>query len=107
MKALIIKEFQELRRDHRTLGMLIVLPILLLLILGYAANFTVQDIRVTVSGPFAEEVTDTLSASEIAQEDLVITQGETEADEGTAEAMLSSGETSVVIIADGNSPGNF
>lgn len=56
MGAVFIKEFRELARDHRTLAMLIILPIVLLTVLGYAANFAVQSIRVGVIGPDAQSV---------------------------------------------------
>lgn len=51
MRALFIKEFQELKRDRRTLAMIIMLPLLLLLVFGYAANFSVDHINVKVIGP--------------------------------------------------------
>jgi ABC-2 type transport system permease protein len=50
---MIIKEFRELRRDRRTLGMLIGLPLLLLVIFGYAANFYVGSVKTAVVGPQA------------------------------------------------------
>lgn len=53
MRALFIKEFQELKRDRRTLAMIIMLPLLLLLVFGYAANFSVDHINVKVLGPQA------------------------------------------------------
>jgi ABC transporter DrrB family efflux protein len=45
------KEFRELRRDRRTVAMLVVLPILLLVIFGYAANFSVTTLKTVVVGP--------------------------------------------------------
>ena len=54
MRAMIIKEFRQLRRDRRTLAMMIVMPILLLVILGYAASFDVSDIPTVVAGPGAD-----------------------------------------------------
>ncbi|MXP24098.1 ABC transporter permease subunit [Gordonia sp. HNM0687] len=56
MRAMILKEFRELRRDRRTLAMLIVLPLLLLVIFGYAANFYVSSVQTAVLGPSAERV---------------------------------------------------
>ena len=56
MWAMIVKEFRQLRRDRRTLAMLIVLPILLLVVFGYAASFDVRSIPVTVVGPQAQRV---------------------------------------------------
>ena len=53
MRAMIVKEFRQLRRDRRTLAMMIVMPILLLIILGYAASFDVSAIPTVVAGPDA------------------------------------------------------
>ena len=49
MKAMIVKEFRELLRDRRTLGMLVALPLLLLVIFGYAANFEADIIGSTTA----------------------------------------------------------
>ncbi|CAN5810114.1 hypothetical protein BH23ACT4_BH23ACT4_02510 [soil metagenome] len=38
MWAMIAKEFRQVRRDHRTLAMMIVMPVLLLVVFGYAAS---------------------------------------------------------------------
>ena len=51
MWAMIVKEFRQVRRDRRTLVMMIVMPIVLLVVLGYAASFNVQSIPVAVAGP--------------------------------------------------------
>jgi ABC-2 type transport system permease protein len=51
MWAMIVKEFQQIRRDRRTLAMMIVLPVLLLVVLGYAASFDVKTITVAAAGP--------------------------------------------------------
>ncbi len=56
MWAMVLKEFQELRRDKRTMAMLVVLPLLLLVVFGYAANFTVTSIPTNVYGPQAQQV---------------------------------------------------
>jgi ABC-2 type transport system permease protein len=56
MWAMIVKEFRQLRRDHRTLAMMVVLPVLLLVVFGYAARFDVDEIPTTVVGPGAERV---------------------------------------------------
>ncbi len=50
MRAMILKEFRQLRRDRRTLAMMIALPILLLVVLGYAASFNISSIPVAVAG---------------------------------------------------------
>jgi len=51
MRAMIVKEFRQLRRDRRTLAMMIVMPVLLLVILGYAASFDVSRVPTVVAGP--------------------------------------------------------
>jgi ABC-2 type transport system permease protein len=56
MWAMILKEFRQLRRDRRTLAMMIVLPLLLLVVFGYAASFDVTSIPTSVVGPQAERV---------------------------------------------------
>ncbi|WAC55628.1 ABC transporter permease [Gordonia sp. SL306] len=60
MRAMILKEFRELRRDRRTLAMLVVLPLLLLVIFGYAANFYVSSVPTAVTGPSAQQVASAL-----------------------------------------------
>lgn len=62
MRAMILKEFRELRRDRRTVAMLVGLPLLLLTIFGFAANFTVDSLSVVVVGPQAEQVSELLTA---------------------------------------------
>ena len=52
----MVKEFRELVRDRRTLAMLIVMPLLLLVIFGYAANFYVSSVKTAVVGPQASQV---------------------------------------------------
>lgn len=46
--AISRKEFIQIRRDRRTLGMMIFLPILWLVVFGYAFSFDVQTVRVAV-----------------------------------------------------------
>jgi ABC-2 type transport system permease protein len=63
MRAMILKEFRELRRDRRTLAMLVVMPLMLLVVFGFAANFAVDELDVAVVGPQAEAVADRLETS--------------------------------------------
>ncbi len=57
MWAMIVKEFRQLRRDRRTLAMMIAMPVILLVVLGYAASFDVTSIPVVVAGPEAAALT--------------------------------------------------
>lgn len=56
MRAMIVKEFRQLRRDRRTLAMMILMPVLLLVVLGYAASFDVSSVATVVAGPRANSV---------------------------------------------------
>jgi ABC-2 type transport system permease protein len=46
--ALITKEFLHIRRDPRTLGIILFAPVIMLLFFGYAVNFDIQHIKVLV-----------------------------------------------------------
>src|SRR5215831_14656542 len=56
MWAMIVKEFRQLRRDRRTLAMMIVMPVVLLIVFGYAASFDVTTIPTAAAGPEAGRV---------------------------------------------------
>jgi ABC-2 type transport system permease protein len=102
MWAMIVKEFRQLRRDTRTLVMMIALPIILLVVLGYAATFNVKSVPVAVAGPEAAEVTHVLPAPFV----VVIArplQGRTWAqnqlrDGGAAVAVVTGGSRPLVLI---------
>ncbi|MCL2467367.1 MAG: ABC transporter permease [Micrococcales bacterium] len=51
---MILKEFHELRRDRRTVAMLVVMPVAMLVIFGYAANFKVDHLSTAIVGPYAK-----------------------------------------------------
>jgi ABC-2 type transport system permease protein len=104
MWAMIVKEFRQLRRDRRTLAMMIVLPILLLVVLGYAASFDVKSVSVAAAGPQAALVSRLLPA----KFDVVSTQpaqgrswAEEQLRDGHAEAAVLTGGTRPVIYLDG------
>ncbi len=92
MWAMIVKEFRQLRRDRRTLAMMIFLPILLLIIFGYAASFDVTTIRTTVVGPQAR-----LVAAELPPKfrPVRVAPGDGHSD---AVAALRDGDTEVAIV---------
>jgi ABC-2 type transport system permease protein len=49
--SLIRKEFIQIRRDKRTLIMMVAIPLLWIVLFGYAASFDVPNIRVVVAVP--------------------------------------------------------
>ncbi len=91
MKAMIVKEFRELRRDRRTMVMLVVLPVLLLVIFGYAANFSVSSLKTVVLGPRSIAVEAGLSPS------FDVTSVQPNSSTAAATQILQRGEASVVI----------
>lgn len=48
VRCLITKEFQQLRRDHRLIVMLLVSPVIQLLVLGFAATTDIREIDLAV-----------------------------------------------------------
>ncbi len=53
---MIVKEFRQMRRDRRTVALMVGLPVMLLIVFGYAARFDVSDIATAVVGPNATVV---------------------------------------------------
>ena len=99
MWAMIVKEFRELRRDRRTMAMMIVLPVLLLVVFGYAANFKVHDIPVVVVGPGAGQ-----AASLLREPTFHVTEVDAAAGESAAEERLRDGKAVVAVVTGGRSP---
>lgn len=99
MRALIVKEFRELARDHRTLAMLVVLPVLLLVIYGYATNFSVDRVSVIVVGANAEEFVDDLDSYVVANESLEIVRVDPSLAQDNAENLLRDQEADAIIVA--------
>ena len=48
ISAVGIKEFRQIRRDRRTLMILLFIPVFFLLLYGYALNFDIRHIRIAV-----------------------------------------------------------
>src|SRR3954454_20988582 len=46
--AVGIKEFRQIRRDRRTLMILLFIPVFFLLLFGYALNFDIRHVRLAV-----------------------------------------------------------
>ncbi len=98
MRAMFLKEFRELRRDRRTMGMLIMMPLLLLVVFGYAANFTISSVDTAVVGPQAEQ-----AASQL-PDFFVVDTVDPQADRAAAEEMIIDNEVDVAIVTGTNPP---
>jgi ABC-2 type transport system permease protein len=96
--AMVAKEFRELRRDRRTVAMMIVLPVVLLIVFGYAANFKVHDIPVTVVGPGASR-----AAAALPGPTFQVTDVDPGAGESVARDRLRDGQA-VIAVVTGTSP---
>jgi ABC-2 type transport system permease protein len=96
MLALVIKEFRQLRRDRRTLAMLVVMPLVLLTVLGYAASFDVTSVRTVVVGPQAEAAAARLPG--------MLEVVAVRPDDGRAEAVreLRDGRAAVALVTGGD-----
>jgi ABC-2 type transport system permease protein len=92
MKAMILKEFRQLRRDRRTVAMLVAIPIVLLTVFGYAASFDVRSIPTAVLGPGAGLATGVLDEPF----DVVITDSSGDAER--AHELLRDGDAIIAIV---------
>jgi len=96
---MIAKEFRELRRDRRTVAMLIVLPVVLLVVFGYAANFKVSSIPVVVTGPGASQ-----AATLLREPTFHVIEVNPAAGESVARARLRDGQAVVAVVTGGHGP---
>ncbi len=94
MRAMIVKEFRELVRDRRTVGLLVALPLLLLVVFGYAANFYVDSVSAAVVGPQAAQVAGTLP------DFFEVTTTDAAATEADARDLLRDNKADVAFVAD-------
>lgn len=92
MKAMIVKEFRELVRDRRTLAMLIAMPLLLLVIFGYAANFYVSSVTTAAVGPAASQAEHTLP------DFFDVTVSDSAGTRATAEELLRDNKVDVALV---------
>jgi ABC-2 type transport system permease protein len=97
--AMVFKEFRELRRDRRTMAMMIVLPVVLLVVFGYAANFKVHDIPTVVVGPQARQAAAALHAPVFRVTEVNATAGES-----AARAKLRDGQAVVAVVTGAGGP---
>lgn len=98
MWAMVQKEFRQVRRDRRTLGLMIAMPVMLLVVFGYAASFDVDEITSIAYGPQAES----LAAVIPAPFDFI--EADSAAGLDDAVARLRKGGIGVAFVADPDSP---
>ncbi|MDP9270081.1 MAG: ABC transporter permease [Chloroflexota bacterium] len=98
MLAMALKELRQLARDRRTVAMMVVLPVVLLVIFGYAARFDIDKVPTHVAGSAAQ----TVKAQLPSRLDVVAIH----ADWGREESIdaLRRAQATVVVIADPKHP---
>src|SRR3954451_19161469 len=98
MWAITVKELRQLRRDHRMLALIVVMPLVMLVVFGYAASFDVTEVRTVVAGPQAAVVA--------AQAPSVFRVEAVRPADGRAEAAeaLRDGEAVVALVTGGPQP---
>ena len=104
MWAMILKEFRELRRDPRTLAMLIVLPVLFLTVFGFAANFTITRLSTAVVGPQAAAAARQLEAAHDASRHLEVVITDPAGDAEDARDLLRDGRANIAVVTGGAKP---
>jgi ABC-2 type transport system permease protein len=92
MRAMVIKEFRQVRRDRRTLALMIVMPLLLLVVFGYAARFDMKKVPTAVVGPGAETIAAGLP------EPLDVTVIDPQGDRAKAEDLLRRSRAMIAVV---------
>jgi ABC transporter DrrB family efflux protein len=92
VKAMILKEFRQMRRDRRTVALMVGLPVMLLVIFGYAARFDVTEIRTAVLGPGSQVVENALGDA------FNVVETDPNGDAAMAQELLRDSKASVAIV---------
>ena len=99
MWAMAMKEFRQMFRDHRTLALMIVQPVVLLVVFGYAASFDVDHVDAVVLGPRAEQV-----AAALPEQLEVVRVAPNQGREDGVDALRDSEAVVAVVTAEGGQP---
>ncbi len=107
--ALIRKEFIQLRRDRRTLAMIIAIPLLWLLVFGYAASFDVKHVKVELVGHDSAALRaglaragNAFSVRSAPARDLATARADLRAGRVTAAILVGAGGASQGVLVDGS-----
>ena len=91
MWAIAVKEFRQLRRDRRTVGLMVMAPLTLLVVFGFAARFDVEEVPTVLVG-------DGVSRLERSLPDLFHVVGSRSGGEEEAVDALRRGEAAVAVV---------
>ncbi len=98
MWAMVVKEFRQMRRDRRALALTVAVPLLMLVVFGYAASFDVTEVATRVHGPDATAVADRLP------DRLDVREVDEGAGEDEAREVLRAGDAVVVVVTTAGAP---
>ncbi|HYG58459.1 MAG TPA: ABC transporter permease [Symbiobacteriaceae bacterium] len=99
--ALAHKEFIQIRRDRRTLAMMIALPVLWLVLFGYAFSFDVKEVDVAVLDESGTRTGAMVADAFRAYERFVVVELDNATDAGVRDAMYRDELAMAVIIPKG------
>jgi ABC-2 type transport system permease protein len=97
LKALVVKEALQLRRDPRSLTLLILMPVVLLLLFGYGIDYNVHNVRAELVGGSAPAV-----RAELESGDAFAVAPAPARDERQARADLRAGRAVLAVVVDGS-----
>ena len=99
MRAIAVKEFRELRRDRRTLAMLFLLPVLFLVVFGYAASYDIKQVPTVVLGPGAS------AAARLLPSAFDVVSSDSGGGRAAAQERLRRGEAVVAVVTPSSTAG--
>jgi ABC-2 type transport system permease protein len=93
---MIVKEFRQMRRDRRTMALLLGVPLLMLVVFGYAARFDVTSIPTAVVGPAPPATLAALGPA------FHVVERRPDGDAATARHLLRDSRAHVAVVAAGD-----
>ena len=100
MLAMALKELRQLARDRRTVALMVFLPVILLVVFGYAARFDIDKVPTILAGPGADAVEGRLPAKLREHLDIVATHTDWGRDQGV-DALRRADATLVIVVDNG------
>lgn len=100
LKALMVKELTQTSRDKRVMAILIIAPVIQLIVLGFAVNLEVDDVRLVIADQDASAASRALVSDLLAGETFTDAGRVATGEEGI-EALVGGQATAVLVIPPG------
>jgi ABC-2 type transport system permease protein len=101
VRSMIRKEFIQIRRDRRTLAMIIVIPLIWLVAFGYAVTFDVTHVPTAIVDRAHNEASQALVAGFRGSDHFTVTDINATSDAGVREAIKAGTVAAVIVIPAG------